>query len=150
MLAAAFWATYAVSVLVLIYKTVYHDEDADDDEDLLEESAAPEDWRVHGQIVSHDINGKLRWIRLVDHVTFRLLSIEPGDGEPMICSLKKYPLEHCPSYEAISYSWRTTSGQADIVCDGVKIRASRSLYDALQAVRKAGGRRVVWADAVCI
>lgn len=151
-LAAAFWATYAIPILVLISATVNRDEDVNNDEDLLEESADPEDWRVYGQIVSYDINGELRWRRLADHVNFRLLTVEPddGDGDLMICSLKEYPLEHCPPYEAISYSWRTTGGQADIVCDGVKITVSRSLYDALQAVRKAGGRRTVWADAVCI
>nr|KAK5440395.1 hypothetical protein LTR18_007683 [Exophiala xenobiotica] len=104
----------------------------------------------YDETIGPAISEGLKWRRLENFDNFRLLTIDPGTGGTIHCSLREYPLGNSPPYEAISYSWKTAAGEAMISCDDVDIPVSQSLYNALNAIRQTGRSRTVWVDAVCI
>lgn len=85
----------------------------------------------------------------------RLLTVEPGEIDDNVkCTMRHVPLENCPSYEAVSYTWGNSAEKRPIYIDDHKLEIMPSLASALRHLRyECGddrGGRVLWADAVCI
>ncbi|KAI0875946.1 heterokaryon incompatibility protein-domain-containing protein [Hypoxylon argillaceum] len=83
--------------------------------------------------------------------TIRLLGVHPGkDTEPLTLSLSHVPLQSLPVYEAISYFWGPATDVVPVVCDGVEVSITASLFGALSQFRLPDRSRTLWADAICI
>jgi hypothetical protein len=81
----------------------------------------------------------------------RILELHPGSEEDDIhISLQEVPLNIDPEYEAISYCWGNSTDKDPILCDGLRLDITESLYTALLSLRYADKPRMLWADAVCI
>jgi hypothetical protein len=82
---------------------------------------------------------------------FRLLFLEPGIGDSVVCcSLKThYFSSHCV-YEALSYTWGENNKNKAIKCDGNVLSVTSNLYSALRWLRNPDTARVIWIDALCI
>jgi hypothetical protein len=82
----------------------------------------------------------------------RLLVLEPGNEDSelrceIICgALNDYYLP----YEALSYAWGDQSDVAEALCNGLSMRITKSLHDALMAIRLKSATRTIWVDALCI
>lgn len=76
----------------------------------------------------------------------------PGSrAESIQCSLVPASLECMPQYEALSYSWGSSTDQHyTIWIDDVPVSIRKNLYQALLELRKPIHPRVIWADAICI
>jgi hypothetical protein len=92
-----------------------------------------------------------------------------GDGDPLICTMKSFDLDSCPSYDPFSYVWGSGK-KTPIQCNGVRLDILPNLYLALKQYRSelknigpAGeigseeepenghsGAKWIWADAMCI
>ncbi|KAI0127776.1 heterokaryon incompatibility protein-domain-containing protein [Xylariales sp. AK1849] len=65
--------------------------------------------------------------------------------------LKTYPLNKCPNYEALSYTWGELDGpEFSVKCDGYNFLALGHLKNALTALRLPDRPRTLWIDAICI
>lgn len=85
----------------------------------------------------------------------RLLVILPGEShDPIRCEIVVVNLEDDPSYEALSYTWATETGDASfsetIYCGKGTIKITRNCHAALRRFRKRYAKRRLWVDAVCI
>lgn len=81
----------------------------------------------------------------------RVLEVEPGSGSDVIrCSLKQLDLNEASTYNTLSYMWGDANLKKTIVCNGVKLEITQSLYDALWQLREDGRSQPLWADAICI
>jgi Heterokaryon incompatibility protein (HET) len=92
-----------------------------------------------------------------------------GDDDPLICTMKSFDLNRCPSYDPFSYVWGSGK-KTPIQCNGVRLDILPNLYHALKQYRSelenigpAGeigseeepenghsGAKWIWADAMCI
>ncbi|KAI1430263.1 heterokaryon incompatibility protein-domain-containing protein [Xylaria sp. FL1777] len=90
--------------------------------------------------------------------SIRLAYLEPGQKNDTICiSLGNARLSDSPPYEALSYTWgdasQTTTIQISSDLDGPEPTAHSvtvNCCSALQRLRRAGERRALWIDAICI
>lgn len=84
----------------------------------------------------------------------RLIHIERKiDNESLTCSLVVIPEPFStprPKYHALSYRWGVAEDMVDAVCNGVPIRITKSLSEALQQLSCIEGIELIWADAICI
>jgi hypothetical protein len=82
----------------------------------------------------------------------RLLWLYPGNYNDRVrCKLEVITYEDSKDqYEAISYCWGDCTDQVNLSCNGIDVRVTRSLADALRAFRNSHKVRVLWADALCI
>lgn len=101
----------------------------------------------------------------------RLLSVAPGAWDDQVsCTIHYVPLDEGPEYVALSYTWGDATDQVEILLDGHRHRATRSLFTALRRYRRlcaegrgykgftfsclspadGGGTTYIWADALCI
>lgn len=80
------------------------------------------------------------------------LSPSPDRSTPLIGTLSEQDLDSGTSdtYEAISYVWGNPSRQAEISCNGLPLRITQSIHDALARVRHPDRPRRLWADQICI
>lgn len=65
-------------------------------------------------------------------------------------SLLHVKLANKPIYEAISYTWGTSTTSKDIIIDGHSFITSVSTYNAIHGRSSLWRRRVLWIDALCI
>lgn len=82
----------------------------------------------------------------------RLLELEPRSSTDIHIQLKHVKLGEHPDFEALSYSWGTDLSKVPIWCNQRKFSIPRSLWVALNRLRKphSGQSRLLWADAICI
>jgi hypothetical protein len=90
----------------------------------------------------------------------RLLLLKYGTlHDPIECWLRPYDLDtlkYCDEsekllpYEALSYVWGDRAGLREINCNGVSIKVTKNLFDALVAIRMPTTARSLWVDAICI
>lgn len=81
----------------------------------------------------------------------RVLILEPGRRrQPLRCQLKIVNLEEDPDFEAISYVWGRGTKRKKVICNGVRLKITANLLQALVAVRYPSRPRNVWADSVSI
>ncbi|KAF2119506.1 heterokaryon incompatibility protein-domain-containing protein [Lophiotrema nucula] len=90
----------------------------------------------------------------------RLLLLRQGElHDPIECALEPYDLDtlkYCDEikkllpYEALSYVWGDRADLREISCNGVPMKVTRNLFDALVAIRVPTASRSLWVDAICI
>lgn len=69
----------------------------------------------------------------------------------MELEMSVHPIDNCPEYEALSYTWGSPDDKKFAVsCNGHRLIALRNLSNALHALRLPDRRRIIWIDAVCI
>ena len=59
-------------------------------------------------------------------------------------------LDEAPDFEALSYTWGSTSDPVDILCDSQVVSVTQNLHGALLRLRRPDQTRKVWIDALCI
>jgi hypothetical protein len=90
--------------------------------------------------------------RAIDDHSIRLIALKPGSGDdPIECTLSTLDLntiglKEAGPYETISYVWGDPQKREEILCDGVRMSVTRSLYDALKVLRYPTGSnpRMLW------
>jgi hypothetical protein len=97
----------------------------------------------------------------VDSKSIRVLTIFP-DNDPFTelrCELKLINLLDSTGsalieapFEALSYTWcgGQLSSSCLIICNGIEIKTTGNLFDALKHLRKPYHERTIWIDALCI
>ncbi|KAK9780083.1 putative Heterokaryon incompatibility domain-containing protein [Seiridium cardinale] len=95
--------------------------------------------------------------KLVEAKEIRLLKLLPGKGDEPICMhVDNASIDAVAgSYEALSYTWDTTTGKVDIAIDSSGednpvLPIYSSLESILRYLRKEHEMRILWIDAVCI
>lgn len=93
----------------------------------------------------------------LDENQIRIVALQPGKGNDTLeCQIRLVDARAETSYDAISYVWGSQDTTEVIRCttngDGrqVDLPLTRNAADALRAVRKADGVRLVWIDCLCI
>ncbi|KAJ4861390.1 heterokaryon incompatibility protein (HET) domain-containing protein [Trichoderma breve] len=93
---------------------------------------------------------------LKDSASIRLLYLHPGSFHqlPIKVSLQEFPVNACPSFGALSYTWATEDGAAslsrELLCNGASLRITENCEAALKRLRRPTEDQVLWVDAVCI
>jgi hypothetical protein len=87
--------------------------------------------------------------------SIRLLRLLPGPRTaPLNIDLFEVQLQENLTYEALSYTWATESGDASlssiVICDGAIIPVTMNCEAALRRQRQEDGHRTLWVDAICI
>lgn len=81
----------------------------------------------------------------------RLLRLHPGSrGTRIICDLLVCEFSPQLEYEALSYTWGSSSRGEIISVDGRDFRVTNHLAEALSRLRHPHRKRMLWVDAVCI
>lgn len=68
---------------------------------------------------------------------------------PIQCQLIETNLGDFP-YEAVSYTWGSTSKPFSITVDGCEMAVTESAFTLLRHLRLEGEDRLLWLDAICI
>ncbi|UKZ50422.1 hypothetical protein TrVGV298_004684 [Trichoderma virens] len=93
---------------------------------------------------------------LKDDTSIRLLYLHPDSLNqlPIKASLLEYPVNACPNFGALSYTWATEDGVAtlsrELLCDGASLKITQNCEAALKRLRRPREDQVLWVDAVCI
>ncbi|CVL05446.1 uncharacterized protein FMAN_10734 [Fusarium mangiferae] len=61
-----------------------------------------------------------------------------------------YPLNACPTYEAISYTWDNQEPTCPIVVNRGRLLVTRNARQILYDFTPACGQRMIWIDSICI
>lgn len=84
---------------------------------------------------------------LEDRTAVRVFELQPGTGN---CSLQgrllSANLEESPVYEAVSYVWGSEDNKVVLDCDGIELRITQNLAQALRRFRLPNTSRVLWTD----
>jgi hypothetical protein len=83
-----------------------------------------------------------------DTPVIRLVTLVPGYGPSIECTLTQVSLIDRPRYEAFSYCWGDANKKKTIVCNERTLSITESLYDALR--RLWGEHPLLWIDAIYI
>lgn len=89
-----------------------------------------------------------RQIRLL-----RLHRASGPDDQELSVDLVPIFLDAAPPFEALSYAWGDKLPKYEILCSGRRAEIGSSLFSALYHLRRhqaPGGRKWIWADALCI
>lgn len=83
----------------------------------------------------------------------RLMKLYPGQTQDDIrCELVNVNLAASPIYEAVSYTWATTNGDASlsqsIICCGKTLNITKNCEAAIQCLRRRKHSRILWIDAM--
>lgn len=68
----------------------------------------------------------------------------------VIFKLVHVSLDNRPSYEALSYTWRSSLRSETIILDNKTFLVTENLHSALRRLRHSDEDRRLWVDAVCI
>jgi hypothetical protein len=78
------------------------------------------------------MEGRPPYNTLPTSTSIRLLEIKPGrDTEPLRCHFRVVDLKDEPEYEALSYFWGNDDRKKTVICDGVEVRVTPNLLNAL-------------------
>ena len=73
---------------------------------------------------------------LVDGPCIRVLDLLPGSSDRISVRLRAVNLSSSPAYEALSYTWGTSSARKDIsINDSYRIPVTDNLWNALKSLR---------------
>lgn len=89
-------------------------------------------------------NGQIRTILLL-----------PGTGDKIqsfmqASSLSTTGTTKAQAYEAVSYVWGPPVMTSSIMCDGIEVRVTGTIYSLLRCLRHKEFPRRLWIDALCI
>ncbi|KAH7073321.1 heterokaryon incompatibility protein-domain-containing protein [Paraphoma chrysanthemicola] len=87
----------------------------------------------------------------------RLVNLYPAVGDQssdITCSIVHVNLADEPAFEAVSYTWADSTGDASlcrtVLCHGKTIVVTKNCEAALRRFRQKGRNRLLWIDAICI
>ncbi|KAH7078795.1 heterokaryon incompatibility protein-domain-containing protein [Paraphoma chrysanthemicola] len=87
----------------------------------------------------------------------RLVNLYPAVGDQssdITCSIIHVNLTDEPAFEAVSYTWADSTGDASlcrtVYCNGKTIAVTKNCEAALRRFRQKGRNRLLWIDAICI
>lgn len=82
----------------------------------------------------------------------RLVELERSNdfNATIRCRLLEVPLDHCPPYEALSYSWEAQIPTKPIVCFDRSWNVTENCEAALHHLRLPDRPRLLWIDSICI
>jgi hypothetical protein len=90
---------------------------------------------------------------LLESGVIRLVKILSGDwDEEIVCDIFETSLGTITPYKALSYAWRLDQNEPDatISCNGVDVKISANLFDALRQLRNVHVPVIIWVDFLCI
>ncbi|KAH7175066.1 heterokaryon incompatibility protein-domain-containing protein, partial [Fusarium flagelliforme] len=61
-----------------------------------------------------------------------------------------YPLDACPAFEAISYTWDGQAATTCVIINGRRLLITRNAQQILHGFTPACGERMIWIDSICI
>jgi hypothetical protein len=116
---------------------------------------------------SHSKSTHLYSRHLTSGDEIRLIEIDAGHRrDPLRAKVQYRHLSRRPKYDALSYTWGSAfnkesayssrvpfelRGEAfDLILDGINVKITESLHEALIRIRKPESSVMLWADAVCI
>lgn len=83
--------------------------------------------------------------------SFRLLNLHAGaDSDILRGEITTSTLDSHPAYVALSYVWGSESDTLPIATNKGHVVLSKTLAQALKAIRQTGGCTFIWADELCI
>ena len=86
----------------------------------------------------------------------RLIHLLPGQSsDPILCTIETISLSTKPSFEALSYTWRSSgsshvSPSIPVRVNGIVMFVLPHLALAMQCLRNERDERVIWIDFLCI
>ncbi|ETS74972.1 hypothetical protein PFICI_13456 [Pestalotiopsis fici W106-1] len=100
----------------------------------------------------------------LDPRSIRIIVLEPASdpSSDIQCGLHKASLDYVLDFEALSYTWDGQTPECPISCRTVEnlndfpstpfstILVTQNCVDALRALRRQSGRRLLWIDGICI
>lgn len=82
---------------------------------------------------------------------FRLLTlVQPTGDERVHFSLTHHPVEACPKFYAISYSWEGQTPSQTAICNGEDLKITPTLESFLKILLDANEYGPFWVDAISI
>ncbi|KIX94175.1 uncharacterized protein Z520_10201 [Fonsecaea multimorphosa CBS 102226] len=97
---------------------------------------------------------KFEYEDLLSEEYIRILELLPGRKDDAIrCCLTLEPRQNAANtYDAISYTWGTSTDRAEIICSNQILPITTNLADALRELRSKspGHSQRLWVDAICI
>ena len=92
--------------------------------------------------------------RRLQEKEIRLIKIEPSDDDeakPICCSpIIKDRDDNSVKYKALSYVWGDQKDTIIILCDGIQLKVTRNLHEAMLHLRTSYANSYFWIDAICI
>jgi hypothetical protein len=85
-----------------------------------------------------------------DEIRLIELQRKVEDNEEVSCSLITVRLEDAPEYTALSYVWGSEEDAATIRVDGIAVKVTQNLRDALATLQMPDQERLMWVDALAI
>lgn len=85
--------------------------------------------------------------------SFRLVRLTRGNEGPVECELfhaHVHDADNSIDYEALSYTWGTTTKSYSISINNSDLAVTENLYQALEHLRQELEDRILWIDAICI
>ncbi|KAL6863651.1 heterokaryon incompatibility domain-containing protein [Trichoderma novae-zelandiae] len=86
--------------------------------------------------------------------SIRLLALLPAtddDAAPIVLRLRPVALEDAGPYSVVSYVWGDAAEDDEaVLLDGVALRVTASLANALRRLRHGSEARTLWIDALCM
>jgi Heterokaryon incompatibility protein (HET) len=77
-----------------------------------------------------------------------------GNLVPVEIKMEHFPFDQCPRYQALSYTWNSSSTSDDhtypILVNGYAFPVSENLFFALRQLRQRKLKDWLWIDAICI
>ncbi|KAH7232790.1 heterokaryon incompatibility protein-domain-containing protein, partial [Fusarium tricinctum] len=61
-----------------------------------------------------------------------------------------YPLNTCPAFEAISYTWDGQAATSCVIINSRRLLITRNAQQILHDFTPACGERMIWIDSICI
>lgn len=82
----------------------------------------------------------------------RLVELEQSNdfNAPIRCRLQEVSLDHCPPYEALSYSWDAQIPTRQVFCFNQTWTITENCETALRYLRLPNHSRLLWIDSICI
>ncbi|KAF8849657.1 HET-domain-containing protein [Acephala macrosclerotiorum] len=80
----------------------------------------------------------------------RILTILPGDEDPIRCTLNHVALGSSPKYNALSYHWGHLTKDKTIFLDDQPFKVTTNLHAALKRFRHNQNDTRLWVDAICV
>ncbi|KAK5231836.1 hypothetical protein LTR47_006969 [Exophiala xenobiotica] len=81
----------------------------------------------------------------------RIVELKAGEPtDPVQCCLEQETRSNLTDFEALSYEWKQAYGYAEVCCNGIALKVTRNLVDALKSLRYRSKNRHLWIDAICI
>lgn len=136
--------------------TQYQHHDPDYDERPVSSSSDPLNARRARRLRQHDQHLKalppFKYNTVADGDVFRLVVLKPGYGsQPIDCQLIwRSSRTTIRDYKCLSYCWQTTDRAASIICDGYRLTVTKNLLAALQCIRRATSKVLIWIDQICV